>query len=172
MAGFSSGCCRQVFDNFGPDQTYSLSGSWRVQGRAAPGGYEATANAFICPRSGHLCHIFLAVSLLSGSNLVDVHLMTDAANRPTAVLESWRFNGQIPPFGTQSFPIEADSVKRPMLQAKTRYWLAVVAGAPDTRAGWNQGLTGPKGMIVSSSDGASWSYMNAGQPGAFRIDVR
>lgn len=172
MAGLLGGCCRQAFNNFGPDQSYSLSGNWRVQGNAAAGRYEATANAFICPRSGHLCRISLAVSFISGSNSLDVRLMTDAGNRPDTILESWHFSEQMPPLGAQSFPLEADSVKRPTLQLNTRYWLAVLPGAPDTKAGWNLGLTGPIGMIASSIDGNSWSYTAARQRGAFRIDVR
>jgi hypothetical protein len=176
LAAFTSGgCChrcRPAFDNFATGQSYQLVGNEAVQGTAASGGYNATANAFTSARAGRLCRVVVATGLKSGSNAVELRLMTDGANRPATVLESWHVSGQMKAFGTPAAPVTVSSVQQPSLQAGTQYWLVALPGAPDTMAGWNEALVPPNGPIDFSADGISWPQATSGERGAFRVDVR
>jgi hypothetical protein len=139
LGALTGGCCtircKPAFDNFGPGQTYQLAGNEAVQGSAAQGGYNGTANAFVPLRSGRLCRVFVATGLKSGSNAVDLQLMNDGGNRPAGVLESWHLTNKMARFGTQSAPVKACSSKHPWVQAGRQYWMVALALGSRRREG-------------------------------------
>lgn len=109
-------------------------------------------NAFV-GNGESLNTIELAVSLDTGTNALDVMLMSDDQG-PDAIIESFTFTDTMGAFGQINPPLVATSVDRPVLDVGTIYWVVVSAGAVDTEALW---------LISESSRGLA-SGRTAGNP--------
>jgi hypothetical protein len=100
-----------------------------------------------------LDRVELAAALISGSvNALDVFLYSDGNNQPDKLLESFRIDNQMGPFGKDHPLVIADSVSHPRLEANTQYWLLTNTADPNTWAGWYANITediGPVGTRVN-----------------------
>jgi hypothetical protein len=92
----------------------------------------------------------LAMSLISGPNVVDVYLMgSNSSGLPSGVLESFDLTGALSADPATSL-VTIDSVTHPVLDAGVEYWL-VAAGGASTSASWQQNVHNVMGPNVSGS---------------------
>ena len=117
----------------------------------------------------YLDKIELAVGLVSGTNQLDVWLMSDAAGQPGAIIETFSFNGAMGAFGNANPPLAANSVLRPVLLPGTPYWLIAHAPASDTWAAWNLNSLIVSGTHAERQGLGPWSVDAEETLGALRI---
>ena len=91
----------------------------------------------------------LAISLLSGPNVLNVYLMGSSGGLPSGVLESFDLNGALSDSPSTSL-VTIDSVAHPLLDAGVQYWI-VAAGGPQTYASWQQNIHNDMGPNASGS---------------------
>ena len=156
-----------VYSTFGPGDSYGMS-SWTI---GFPGTELDTGVPFaITVGIPHtLDSIELAAGLFSGTNEIDVWLMSDNAGKPGATIEAFNFTN-LGDIGTVNPLLLGNSVLNPTLTPGTDYWL--VASAPhenDTFAGWNTSSPTVFGPIAFRSGANSWNIANDNQP-ALRIN--
>ena len=159
-----------IFDNFGPGDTYNTGAGGTITSSGSTVGIDFDqGNAFTPIGSDYrLDTIELAMWLVSGTNALDVWLMSDSSGKPGAVIEAFNFLGVM-----QSAPgsvLLANSLLNPHLLAGTQYWLVASTPGPDTWAAWNWNSTGDTGPNASRADGGSWNVTNT-TGGAFRISA-
>lgn len=157
-----------LFDTFGPGNTYNTAVGWTIgiSGLDYDQGDQFVIGAAV-PYS--LDQIELAMGLVSGTNQLDVWLMSDAAGQPGAIIEAFSFSGVMGPFGSANPPLAANSVLRPILYPGTPYWLIASAPAADTWAAWNQNSIGANGTHADRQGLGSWSIGSGTTLGAFRV---
>lgn len=157
-----------LFDTFGPGDTYNTGIGWTigVSGLDFDQGDQFVIGAAV-PYS--LDQIELAMGLVSGTNQLDVWLMSDAAGQPGAIIEAFSFSGAMGSFGSANPPLAANSVLRPILYPGTPYWLIASAPAADTWAAWNQNSIGATGIHADKQGIGSWSVSPGTTLGAFRV---
>jgi hypothetical protein len=88
----------------------------------------------------------LALDLVSGPNVADIFLMSDAGGLPGAVLESFHLTGELTS-GANSL-VTINSTHHPLLSAGSQYWI-VAAGGPSSFVTWAQNELQEKGPNVS-----------------------
>jgi len=156
-----------IVNTFGPGDTYMTGSGWTIG--MSPDMY-IQGDAFTPGSTVALGKIELAVGLVSGSNELDVWLMSDAAGQPNAIIESFHFSGAMGSFGDWNPPLSADSVLHPVLTGGTQYWLIASAPEAGTWAAWNQNTIGALGLHAQrSSADPSWDVNQDDTLGAFRI---
>jgi hypothetical protein len=140
-----------VYNNFGPGDTYSLTGSWFVAGPTSiVGANVEVAMSFVPSEDCTFVAADLAVSLDMGTNSLHVTLAADNSGAPGATIETFLFNDAMGPSGIANPPLQADSVTNPILDAGDTYWL-VASTTGDTLALWGDSL---------SSSGANGGVQN------------
>jgi len=166
--GSASAAPTVLFDTFGPGNTYNTAVGWTIgiSGLDYDQGDQFVIGAAV-PYS--LDQIELAMGLVSGTNQLDVWLMSDAAGQPGAIIEAFSFSGVMGPFGSANPPLAANSVLRPILYPGTPYWLIASAPAADTWAAWNQNSIGANGTHADRQGLGSWSIGSDTTLGAFRV---
>jgi hypothetical protein len=155
-----------IYNNFGSGDSYGV-GSWTI-GLPVPGSYFDTGVPFaITVGIPHtLDSIELAASWYSGTNEIDVWLMSDDAGKPGTIIEAFNFQNL---FSGGSILV-GNSLLNPILTPGINYWLVASAPYNDTFAGWNV-ATNPSvwGPIAYRSGAGPWYVANDNQP-AFRIN--
>jgi len=165
--GSASAAPTVLFNTFGPGDTYNTNTGWTIGTASA---YDQGDQFVIGAATPHyLDKIELAGSLVSGTNSLDVWLMSDAAGEPGAIIEAFNFSGAMGPFGSANPPLAANSVLLPVLYPGTPYWLIASAPAADTWAAWNQSSPAVNGTHASRLGLGSWTVGPVGELGAFRI---
>jgi hypothetical protein len=155
-----------IFDNFGPGDTYNTGVGWTISSSGSSPGHWDQGDAFTPLGSDYrLDTIELAMWLATGTNELDVWLMSDSSGKPGAVIESFYFNGVMQP--APGSVLLANSVLNPVLLAGTQYWLVASTPGPDTWAAWNKNSTGDTGPHAQWV-GGPWGVAND-TAGAFRI---
>jgi hypothetical protein len=172
--GTAQGTPVALFNTFGPGDIYQNGGT--VVGAVSGGGDYDLGNQFQFPGTDvyQLDTVAVGATLDTGSNTLDVWLMSDVAGKPGAIIESFHLTGAMQPFGSINPPVVATSVLHPALTPDTRYW--VVLSAPTgTRVIWNGNvdpyLTVP---MASRMNGGPWSGGSGpggggGSANAFRV---
>ena len=152
-----------IYSNF---NSYGV-GAWTI-------GYNFTSNldtgvpfAITVGIPHTLDSIELPAVLYTGTNEIDVWLMSDDAGKPGVIIEAFNFQT----LSSVGSILVGNSVLNPILTPITNYW--VVASAPhenDTSAGWNT-ATNPSvwGPIAYRVNAGSWSVVSDNQP-ALRIN--
>jgi hypothetical protein len=102
--------------------------------------------------------IQLPLQLISGPNIADIFLTSNAGGLPGAILESFQISGALTSGGNSLVTIASTS--HPLLSAGSQYWV-VAAGGPSSFVTWAQNElqeTGPNvsgptlGSLVRDSD--------------------
>jgi hypothetical protein len=126
----------EIFSTLPAGDTYSTGGGWKLGfWPDLIGIEEAEPFSLGGTTPYYLDTIELAVGLLSGTNELNVLLMSDAAGEPGAPIESFNFVGAMGVDGLANPLLVANSVLRPILSPGTDYW--IVASVPsDTQAHW------------------------------------
>ena len=122
----ASGATITVFNNFGPGDTFVHNGGQAI---GVIGGIKTAAMPFTPGGNYTLDRIEVAVSLVSGTNQLDVFLTNSANGLPGLVLESYHFSGAMGLFATSNIPIlSANSALHPLLQIglNTGCWQQVI----------------------------------------------
>jgi hypothetical protein len=115
--------------------------------------------------------IEVAIGLISGTNEVDVWLMSDVGDEPGAIIESFNFAGQMGDFGEYNPLLVGTSVLNPVLTPGTKYWLIASAPQSDTWASWNLSDPDINGLrAVRESETNPWSIYSDATMAAFRVN--
>lgn len=156
-----------IVNTFGPGDAYDCCSGWTI---GYPGSAYVQGDAFTPAGNVTLGMIELAVSLVSGSNELDVWLMSDAGGQPNATIESFHFSGAMGVFGNLNPPLSANSALHPVLTGGTQYWLIASAPEANTWAAWNYNSIGALGLRALRWDTQpSWSVYQDSTLAAFRI---
>src|ERR1700733_3277250 len=152
-----------IFSTFGPDTSYdTVNGYTLGLGNLFGNSGYSDAFEFTPTESGSLEDILMAIQYIyqpgiaTGSNQLDVWLMSDSSGSPGSILESFQYNGTSG--NTEESIITLQSSSNPFLTAGTEYWLA--AGPADLLNSWfswqdnDEGLMGTYSQRVGSG---SWS---------------
>ena len=164
--GSASAAPTVLFDTFGIGDTYNIGVGWTIGTGSDIDQGDQFAIGAVTPH--YLDKIELAVSLVGGTNSLDVWLMSDAAGEPGAIIEAFNFN-TMGPFGFANPPLAANSVLRPILYPGTPYWLIASAPAADTWAAWNLNSLIVNGTHAERLGLGPWTVSSGTELGAFRI---
>jgi hypothetical protein len=139
-----------IFSNYGPGVGFDPNGGIFVSGETSTHlgsffGLIDGAAYFDTPAGvpAILDAVEVPLSLIDGANEFVVAVMSNAAGSradqqkgvPGSIIESWDLSGVLafPPAAS----ILIQSTAHPLLQAETRYWLALFAGQPNSMIGWS-----------------------------------
>lgn len=166
--GSASAAPTVLFNTFGPADAYNTGIGWTIGTVSDIDQGDQFAIGAATPH--YLDKIELAVGLVTGTNSLDVWLMSDAAGQPGAIIEAFNFNGAMGSFlNPPNPPLAANSVLRPVLYPGTPYWLIASAPAADTWAAWNLNSLVVNGTHAERLGLGPWNIISNTQLGAFRI---
>jgi hypothetical protein len=155
-----------VYSNLGPGDSYDTGAGWTISGQASLVGVQFEQGSPFTPGSTvSLNTIELALSNFSGTNTIDVWLMSDSSGEPGAIIESWTATN-LGSFGNNNPLVVLNSVLMPTLAAGTQYWVIASVGG-DTWDVFHWNSTGATGHAVRE-DGGTWSA-DSDIAGAFRV---
>jgi hypothetical protein len=158
-----------VFSTLGPGDSYDTSVGWTIgfSGSEYDQGNQFSISTGTPQR---LDSIELAISLVQGTNSVDVWLMADNAGEPGAIIEAFNFTN-MGTFGSDNPLLVGNSVLNPILNPGEDYWL--IASAPsedDTWAAWNKSQPEVTGLLATRQGAGSWD-ITTDTMAAFRINA-
>jgi hypothetical protein len=156
-----------IFSTLGPGDTYNTSVGYAIG--VSPYEYEqGNSFAFSVAAPYYLDTIELAVGHVSGTNEIDVWLMSDAAGEPGAIIEAFNFTN-LGAFGDNNPLLVGTSVLRPVLTPGTYYWLIASAPNSDTWAAWNYSSPAVSGSRAYREGAGPWS-VSTDTMAAFRVE--
>jgi hypothetical protein len=130
-----------IFSNLGVGDSFGTGPGWAVEGPTT-GLQQLVGASFTPSASVDLTQVLLPLAYRSGTNGVNVSLVSDAGGLPgTTTLESWTLTG-IP--NTTTGTLEDLAASGVLLSGGTTYWIVAAAIASDTAVGWNMNNTGQK----------------------------
>ena len=105
--------------------------------------------------SWELTQIGLGLEIWSGTNSAIIQLRDSVSGFPGTTIASWTLTGLPGFFGSTGLqPTQTiTGITGITLDANTEYWLAVIAGAPDTEIGWRQNGIGEANLKADSLNG-------------------
>jgi len=161
-----------IFSTLGPGDTYNPVAA-RTIGVSGYEWIQGDQFSFPGPDSYFLDTIELAAGLVSGTNEIDVCLMSDAAGEPGAVIEAFNFTN-LGPVGQNNPLLVGTSVLRPVLTPGTDYWLIASAPNSDTWAHWGASspeVLGTHAWRIGTGriDGGRWHVITGAPMAPFRV---
>lgn len=160
-----------IYDNFGLGDTYDQNAGATLSTGLPLGVDWDQGSAFALESVGmdyYLDTIDVAVGLVTGSNELDLWLMTDSAGEPGSIIESFHFSDEMGSFGDLNPPLTANSLLNPLLEVGEQYWLIASVPGPNTWAAWNYNSTGDVGLRAYRSDLGTWGVDEV-TTNAFRV---
>ncbi len=157
-----------IVSTLGPGDTYDTSTGWGI-GDSVMEVDTANQFSFTGSKPYFLDTVELAVALVSGTNELDVWLMSDAAGEPGGIIEAFNFVGIMKPFGQDNPLLVGHSILHPVLSPGIDYWLVASAPDSDTVAGWNFSSPAVSGTVAQRSGTGLWAVASDGTLGAFRV---
>jgi hypothetical protein len=160
-----------IFSTLGPGDTYNINSGYAIGAFDEYCWELGNQFSFTGPNPYQLDSIELAVGFVSGTNVLDVWIMSDAAGKPGTIIESFNFIGDMGYFRQNNPLLVGNSVSSPTLTPDTPYWLTVSVPDDGTKAAWNRADPVVYGVLALSLDAGSWwSLSNNVGMGAFRIN--
>ena len=157
-----------IFSTLGPGDTYNTGVGYTIG--VSPNEYDqGNSFSFSVAVPYYLDTIELAASLVTGTNEIDVWLMSDAAGEPGAIIEAFNFVGAMGTFGNNNPLLVGTSVLRPVLTPGTDYWLIASAPNSDTWAAWNYSSPAVSGSRAVREGAGPWS-VSTSTMAAFRVE--
>ena len=157
-----------IFSTLGPGDTYNTSVGYTIG--VSPYEYDqGNSFSFSVAAPYNLDTIELAAGLVSGTNEIDVWLMSDAAGEPGAIIEAFNFVGAMGTFGNNNPLLVGTSVLRPVLTPGTDYWLIASAPNSDTWAAWNLSSPAVSGSRAVREGAGPWT-VDTDTMAAFRVE--
>jgi hypothetical protein len=166
--GFANAAPTVLFNTFGPGDTYDAFAAYAV---GFPPYEWDHGNQFMIGTSQpyYLDKIELEAGLSSGTNELEVLLMTDSSGTPGTTIEAFNFvNKMLMSYNNPRPPLSADSILHPILYPGTSYWFVVSAPVADTWVDWNLSNPSVSGSHALRSGSNPWTTANF-PLGAFRI---
>jgi len=162
-----------ITSNLGPAGEFFCC-SAIIGARGAGVGNIAAATPFVTPSFADwgLTEIDLGIESWGGVNSAIVRLTDSVGGFPGVTIASWTLTGLPGLFGSAGLqPAQAiTGITGITLAANTEYWLAVIAGTPNSEIGWRQRATGPQNLKADSLDGgATWSSYTLNADVAFAV---
>ena len=154
-----------LFSTLGPGDTYQTNVGWTI---GYPDWEQGNQFSFAAAAPYYLDTIELAVGYVSGTNELDVWLMSDAAGEPGAIIEAFNFVGLMGQSGHSNPLLVGTSVLRPVLTPGTDYWLIASAPNSDTWAAWNFASPAVAGLHAWRQGAGAWS-VSTNTMAAFRV---
>lgn len=159
----------QVYNSFGPGNSYNTAIAWGIEGTSTANGYRGQAQFFVPGTSGYLDQILLETTHVSGfSNLGNLYIAQDnGSGIPGSILESWlnvaHPNGSL--LLTSTTPV--------LLQAGQTYWLCDEPAAANTSIAWYQNNQNISPGDAYDNSEWSWNTIPAGieTAGVFALTV-
>ena len=157
-----------LFNSFGPGGSFTTSFGFGI------GGPFEMAYPFMPTETATFDTAALGIStpLINTQRSVNIDLLTDASDSPGTILESFQLMNILPFSGFPAPPIVVDSVIHPLLDANTRYWLAIENPGASGEIDWGTAGIGPT-QRASRKVGDDNPWMVAGADhfisGAFEI---
>jgi hypothetical protein len=155
-----------IFSTLGSGDAYNTSSGYTI---GLPDWIQGNQFSFAGPIPHSLDKIKLAAGLESGTNEIDVMLMSDAAGEPGAIIEAFNFTGVMGSFGANNPLLVGNSVLHPVLSPGTDYWLIASAPNSDTWAALNNSSPGILGMRAARQGAGPWAITTNTEMAAFRI---
>lgn len=170
-AGAARGDAVVVFDNFQPpnDTFATFSGQLMNNLNSPPRDYDI-ANAFTPSASGYVSDIWAAFTLQTGSNIVDLWLMSDNNGMPGQILEVWQAVNQMGIRGGFGGPVHFTGDQSTFVQGGQQYWLVSSSPLP-TVSWWMHNAVNDFGPVMRRINGGAFSYWSDQRRGAFRVAV-
>jgi len=140
-----------IFNTFGSSDSYNTSGGVSI---GDSGDYDI-ANQFVVTSgsSFKLNSIELAVGMYTGTKEIDVWLMSSAAGKPGAIIESFNFQS----IATGPSILMANSSTNPVLTNGTFYWLVASAPNSNTWAYWSTSKPPVTGTRLVKAGTGTWN---------------
>jgi hypothetical protein len=157
-----------IFSTLGPGDTYSTSVGYTI-GVSSYEYDQGNSFSFSVAAPYYLDTIELAVGLVSGTNELDVWLMSDAAGEPGAIIEAFNFTNAMGTFGNNNPLLVGTSVLQPVLTPGTDYWLIASAPNSDTWAAWNLSSPAVSGSHAVREGAGPWN-VTTDTMAAFRVE--
>ena len=161
-----------IASNLTASQGYNTGSAYNLTGPAAVQGGQGfvLGVSFTSASTVTFDSAQLALSFMSGTNALNVSLMTDAGGTPSGTtLETIRITG----IGASPGLVTATSTTHSVLTAGVSYWLVATYGASDTYMKWYLNSTGATGQTAYRSDSStaqgSWNAYPGGTNPAFAI---
>ena len=144
-----------IFSTLGSADTYDIASGWTV-------GTSSNIDvgnrfSFAGPESFYVDSIELAVSRTGGPNELNVWLMTDAAGKPSLVIEAFSFTGAMGPVGQDNPLLVGYSVLHPILSPGTNYWLVASTPSSETQAAWMKSSPATVGTTAGKQGTEPWT---------------
>jgi hypothetical protein len=156
-----------IVSTLGPADSYDIGVGYTI-GYSSNEFDQGNSFSFAVAMPYYLDTIELAVGYLSGTNEIDVWLMSDAAGEPGAIIEAFNFTN-LGAFGQDNPLLVGTSVLRPVLTPGTDYWLIASAPNSDTWAAWNLSSPAVSGLRAVREGTGPWS-VDTDTMAAFRIE--
>lgn len=134
-------------------------------------GVDVDIAVSFTPNENYLFDSFiLPVMLKEGTNSIDIWLMEDNAGLPGVIIEDFHHVNELNdnPFAFEATPLFVSSIFSPALNAGSKYWLGVSAGADDTYFVWAR-TNNDLGEFVYNKDSAGW-VADEQLRGAFQVN--
>jgi hypothetical protein len=155
-------------NNFAPGHGYQSQSGWSVQRN----GNSSTDHAmqFIADAGGMLDTIDIAVTHISGSNRLNVSLMSSSNGAVGSVLASWSLSNVMAEYGTNNAPVTITNSDNSLtLVQGTTYWL--MASTPNgTTAAWNLNSVSNTATMAQRQNAGAWTYFS-NTDGAFDVQT-
>jgi hypothetical protein len=156
-----------VFSTLGPGDTYNTVAGYTI-GRSGFEYDQGFQFSFTGPSPYFFNTIELAAGRFTGTNQLEVWLMSDALGEPDTVIEKLNV-GAMGLFGQNNPLLVGHSVLHPILSPGTNYWLIASAPNSDTWAGFNHSSPEVLGTRASRQGTGPWSVLPDETLGAFRV---
>ena len=158
-----------LYDNLGSSPNlYDGTRGWSVSGPLSGlGVYVETAQTFTPSTSAIFSELDIALTSYSGTNSVIVELLNDSGGLPGGVLQSWSITG-LPAIDSCCTLQTLMATGSTPLVSGTPYWVAVLPGAGDTLAEWNEVNDTPLGTVYQYANGAWNGYVGL-RLGAYEV---
>jgi len=158
-----------LFSSFGPGGTFTTTFGWGI------GGPFEMAYPFVSSETAAFETAALGISTPQDPRFtqrsVNIDLLTDASDSPGTILESFQLVNVLPFSGSIAPPIIVDSVSHPLLEANTRYWLAIENPGNTGSIDWGTAGVGPNQRASRPVGATSWFVGSADHftSGAFDV---
>jgi len=155
-----------IVSTLGPGDSYNIGVGYTI-GQSTEYD-QGNSFSFAVAMPYYLDTIELAVGHVSGTNEIDVWLMSDAAGEPGAIIEAFNFTN-LGAFGLDNPLLVGTSVLRPVLTPGTDYWLIASAPNSDTWAAWSLSSPAVSGLRAVREGAGPWT-VDTDTMAAFRVE--
>lgn len=160
-----------AYSNFGPDQSYEISGGWTVSGPTSGFPTQVVVFQFTAQATGSLASVVMPFGHVLGTNVGRVILYQDSGSDSIGdPLIQW--TQSLDTLGQPDLVTLTNSEDVPFLVTGKKYWLGTHYVADDTWDAWNMTTVADAQLCgFSYNGGDSYNYSMQFPAGAFEVNV-